>query len=73
MKSDKSELPSQPVGEQPTQPLADLVPTNWTDSLLSGPNAALQGKGGTWGCLDIERLLRAIKKRIADAEGRKAE
>lgn len=61
-----------PVEAQPTQPLADLVPTNWLDPLFSGPNAVLQGRGGTWGCPDIERLLRAVKKRIADAEGRKA-
>lgn len=41
-----------------------LIPTSWLDPLLSGPDAALSGKGGTWGCPDIERLLNGIRKRI---------
>ena len=49
--------------------LADLVPTNWVDPLLSGPDKALTGEIGKWGCPDIENLLRAVKKRISDAEG----
>lgn len=40
------------------------VPTSWLDALLSGPETALKGKGGTWGCPDVERLLRAIAGRI---------
>lgn len=43
---------------------ADAVPTSWLDSLLTGPDAVLKGKGGTWGCPDIEALLRAVKARI---------
>lgn len=37
------------------------IPTNWLDSLLTGPDAVI-GKG-PWGCPDIERLLAAIKER----------
>ena len=37
------------------KPLSDLVPTNWLDPLLTGPDAVLKGTGGTWGCPDIER------------------
>ena len=43
---------------------AEAVPTNWCDPLLVGSEACLHGNGGTWGCPDIERLLRAIKARI---------
>lgn len=46
--------------------LADLVPTNWTDELLSGPDAVL-GKP-PWDCRDIERLLLRLRSRIATAE-----
>jgi hypothetical protein len=42
----------------------DDIPTSWLDSLLTGPNAALHGDGGTWGCPDIERLLKRIKERM---------
>jgi len=41
---------------------ADAVPHTWLDNLLTGPNAVLEG--GTWGCTDIERLLKAVKARI---------
>lgn len=44
--------------------ITDEVPTSRLDSLLTGPNAVL-GKP-PWGCSDIERLLRAIKKRQID-------
>lgn len=44
----------------------DAIPTNWLDNLLTGPNAVLRGKGGTWGCPDIERLLKAVRQRIND-------
>lgn len=43
---------------------ADKIPTNWLDPLLTGPDAVLKGNG-PWGCPDIERLLLAIKKRLA--------
>jgi len=46
---------------------ADLVPTTWLDPLLTGPDKTLPGDG-PWGCPDIERLLTALKKRIAEAE-----
>lgn len=51
------------LAEQREQ-LIDLIPTSWLDSLLTGPDAVLKGNGGTWGCPDIERLLRAIQERI---------
>lgn len=44
---------------------AEAIPTNWCDPLLTGPDAVLRGKGGTWGCPDIERLLSSIRNRIA--------
>jgi hypothetical protein len=37
------------------------VPTNWCDNLLTGPNRALTGDAGKWGCSDIENLLNAIR------------
>lgn len=44
-----------------------LIPTNWLDSLLTGPDASLQGNGGTWGCPDVERLLQGVKARLEAA------
>ena len=41
-----------------------VVPANWLDPLLTGPNAILQGHG-PWGCPDIERLLQKIVAAIA--------
>jgi hypothetical protein len=49
--------------------LLDCIPSNWCDSLLTGDKAALQGKPGTWGCPDIERLLNAIRIKLALAIG----
>jgi len=43
------------------------VPTNWCDPLLTGPDAALKGDGGTWGCPDIERLLGRIRGNMVKA------
>ena len=40
-----------------------VVPANWLDPLLTGPNAILQGHG-PWGCPDIERLLQALRAAI---------
>lgn len=55
----------------------DAIPSNWIDNLLTGPDAALRGDGGTWGCPDIERLLNAVREKVraiparsATAEGR---
>lgn len=46
---------------------AHLVPTSWLDPLLTGDDAVLKGSG-PWGCPDIERLLNAIRERIATAQ-----
>lgn len=46
------------------QQALDAIPTNWLDSLLTGPDAALS-KRAPWGCPEIEQLLRAIKARLA--------
>ncbi len=46
--------------------LSSLVPTNWLDPLLTGPDAVI-GKP-PYGCPDIERLLRAVRDRIAVKE-----
>lgn len=50
--------------------LADVIPTTWLDPLLTGPDKALTGEPGKWGCPDIENLLSAIKARIENAEGK---
>ena len=50
--------------------MADMVPSNWCDSLLTGPDAALP-KGYTFNCKDIERLLNGIRDRIRATEKRK--
>jgi hypothetical protein len=41
--------------------LAEAVPTNWTDPLLTGPDGIGQPP---YSCQHIERLLRAVKARI---------
>lgn len=41
---------------------AACVPTNWLDSLLTGPTAVLKGK--EFDCREIEALLLGIQKRI---------
>jgi hypothetical protein len=48
--------------------LADLVPTNWLDPLLTGKDRVIGEP--PYNCQDIENLLRAIKERIAIAEGK---
>lgn len=51
------------------KPLSALVPTNWCDPLLTGPQAALHpNRVGKWDCRDIEALLRGIQDRIRAAE-----
>lgn len=57
------------VASETREPLSSLVPTNWLDPMLSGPNAVFRDHG-PWGCPDIERLLRAVKARIVEAEGK---
>lgn len=42
--------------------VAAAFPESWLDNLLTGPSAVL-GKG-PWGCLDIERLLAAVKELV---------
>ena len=44
---------------------ADMVPTNWLDPLLSGPDKALPSTQ-PYRAPDIERLLLAIRGRIRD-------
>ena len=45
----------------------DAVPTNWLDPILTGPDAALSPRrAGMWDCSDVERLLRAVQKRIRE-------
>jgi hypothetical protein len=48
------------------QAALDAVPTNWVDSLLTGPDAVI-GKY-PFGCPDIQNLLLAIRRRIAEIE-----
>lgn len=50
---------------QALRDLPDLIPTSWLDSLLTGSSAVV-GKPPYSGS-DIEILLRAVKKRVADA------
>lgn len=45
--------------------LSDLVPTNWCDSLLTGPEGI--GKP-PYDCRHIEKLLRGVQDRIRAAE-----
>lgn len=47
------------------QELLNCVPNNWCDPLLTGSMAALRGEPGKWGCPDIERLLNAIRMKLA--------
>lgn len=47
--------------------LHELIPTNWLDPLLTGPNAVING-GHEYGGSDIERLLSALRERIRKAE-----
>ena len=53
--------------------LADLVPINWLDPLLTGPDKALTGTAGKWECSDIENLLKAVRQRILIAEKEKTD
>jgi hypothetical protein len=46
------------------QEVLEAIPTSWLDSLLTGPNAVLPS-GGRFDCGDIERLLSAVKDRLA--------
>jgi hypothetical protein len=51
--------------------LLDAVPTNWLDPMLTGPAAVLSKKPGSWNCHDIERLMFAVRERLAaKLEGR---
>ena len=63
MKTEKTDSGASVV----SSPLLDAIPSNWCDPLLTGPEAALHGKGGTWGCPDIERLLNGVRERLKAA------
>lgn len=52
---------------------ANVVPTSWLDPLLTGPNKALTGEAGEWGCHDIENLLNAIDKKLKALSGEREE
>ena len=64
--SPRPRLPTRrnPMTDAERARLLALVPTNWVDSLLTGPTAVL----GTppYDCEDVERLLRAVRKRLED-------
>ena len=47
--------------------LRNCVPDTWLDSLLSGPDAV--ETIGSCGCPNTEKLLQAIRKRMAAPEG----
>lgn len=47
--------------------VSDLVPTNWCDPLLTGPEGI--GKP-PYDCRDIEKLLRGVQDRIRAAEAK---
>jgi hypothetical protein len=44
--------------------MIDELPTSWLDPLLTGPQAVLKTKGGTWGCPEVEAVLRGVKARL---------
>lgn len=43
--------------------MPEVVPTNWLDPLLTGPNCVVSNKSDTQ---EIEALLRAVKSRVKD-------
>lgn len=47
------------------QAVLDAIPGNWLDSLLTGPEKVLPS-GDSYSSRDVERLLNAIRKRIAE-------
>jgi len=55
---------------KPACSIADLVPTNWLDPLLTGPDKLLPD-GYIYNPEDIEKLLHAIKSRIESAEAKR--
>lgn len=48
------------------QTLSGLVPTNWCDPLLTGPDAVIGPPPYT--CQDVERVLLAVASRVRTAE-----
>jgi len=48
---------------KPIQKASDLIPQNWLDPILTGPQAVVRNDGG-----DIERVLNAVKTRIQEWE-----
>jgi hypothetical protein len=64
-----SRKPAKKSGIKPVVRMSDLVPTTWLDPLLTGPSSAFAGKpSGTWGCREIEALLRGVQDRIRAQE-----
>lgn len=48
--------------EQALREIPNAIPTNWLDSLLSGPDAVVRGL--RYDSRDIELLLNALRERI---------
>lgn len=44
--------------------LPEAIPTTWLDSLLTGPDAVVDGKREGFDCREIEALLRGIQDRL---------
>ena len=53
------------MNEEKEEKILAVFPTNWLDPLLTGPNAVI-GKP-LFSCQDIERLIEALKGRVARA------
>lgn len=62
------ELERSHVPKDKAKKLSDLVPTNWCDELLTGPNGIGQPP---YDCRHIEKLLRGVQDRIRAAEQKK--
>jgi len=56
-----------PAKKARREALEKLIPSNWCDPLLTGPDAALPAGKHTYTPTDIERLLNAIRERVRAA------
>lgn len=46
------------------QSVLDVIPANWLDDMLTGPHKVV-GDGAAYSARDIERVLQALRARIA--------
>ncbi len=46
------------------QQVLDAIPTNWLDSLLTGPKKVVGEVGEHYSARDIERVLQGVRARI---------